>query len=140
MSYELYIPQELPKRNAMTGQYLKGHEPHNKGKHWGDYMGKRAQKRAAKGWRNIIEHPGCNRKVGELRKQQVVAVGAKGNWLVLPTCTVAAEWCGSTASNISRCCRWNKERRKTADYKVKGIRFYYENDNIWTTKIQPPAL
>lgn len=139
---ELYIPQERAVRNAQTGQFLPGSTPHNKGKHWSDYMGKRAQKRAARGWQNIADHrgPGNTGRLGEQSQTQVVAVGYRGNWLVFPSCTKAAEWVGSTASNISRCCRWNKERRKTADYKVKGIRFYYENDNIWTTKIQPPAL
>lgn len=132
---ELYIPRERATRNAVTGQFLKGNVPHNKGKHWSDYMGKRKQKRCAKGWRNVMEHRHVSNAIGELRKQQVVAVGYKGNWVVFPTCTEAAKWCGSTASNISRCCRWNKDRRKTSDYKVKGIRFYYEDDNIWTTKI-----
>lgn len=133
-SYELYLPKERHTRNAVTGQFLKGNEPHNKGKHWGDYIGKRKQKRCMKGWKNIELHRG-HHDISEVRKQQVVAVGYKGNWLVFPSCTEAANWCGSTASNISRCCRWNKERRKTSDYKVKGIRFYYENDNIWLSKI-----
>lgn len=49
---ELYIPQERAVCNAKTGQFLQGSTPHNKGSHWSDYMGKRAQKRAARGWQN----------------------------------------------------------------------------------------
>lgn len=33
MAYgELYLPPEPPKRNAVTGRFMKGHEPANKGK------------------------------------------------------------------------------------------------------------
>ena len=54
---------------------------------------------------------------------------------------------GANRSNISRCCRDNQSRRKlkdtlgrpsnkvNTDHKHMGIRFYFENDNIWTTKI-----
>ena len=35
---ELYIPIERPTRNLITGKFLKGHIPHNKGKKISDYM------------------------------------------------------------------------------------------------------
>ena len=136
---ELYIPQERAGRNAQTGQFLPGNSPHNKGKHWSDYMGKRAQKRAARGWKNIVEHPGPGNtgRLGEQSQTQVVAVGYRGNWLVFPSCTKAAEWIGSTASNISRCCRWNRDQHHgKSDFKVCHVRFYYENDNQWARKIE----
>lgn len=50
---ELYIPRERPKYNPANGQFLKGTEPFNKGKKWDEYMGKRAQRRAMKGWKNL---------------------------------------------------------------------------------------
>lgn len=55
MSTELYIPptpRPKPTRCPKTGRFLPGHVPTNKGKTWGDYMTKRAQRRAAKGWKN----------------------------------------------------------------------------------------
>lgn len=137
-NYELYIPGDRVTRNAVTGQYMKGNVPHNKGKHWSDYMGKRAQRRCVRGWQNILKHRGAPDPDMLARKTrtQVVAVGYKGNWLVFPSCTEAVQWVGSTASNISRCCRWNRDRHHGKnDYMTKGVRFYYENDNQWTGKI-----
>lgn len=134
---ELYIEPERKSYNPTNGQFLKGHVPHNKGKRWSDYMGKRKQKRASKGWTNIIEHRGPgNICLAEQSKTQVIAVGRNGDWLIFPSCTEAAKWCGSTASNVSRCCRWNQCGHKHTDYKCKGVRFYYEKENTWINKIQ----
>ena len=77
MSYgELTLPPVWTGINKKTGRFLKGHVPANKGKKWSDYMGKRAQKRAAKGWKNLDLHRNKNGRpdtAGRCRKQ-VVAV------------------------------------------------------------------
>ena len=62
MSYgELTLPPVWTGINKQNGRFLKGHVPANKGKKWSDYMGKRAMKRAAKGWKNLDKHycPDC---------------------------------------------------------------------------------
>lgn len=62
MAYgELYLPPEVPKRNAVTGRFMKGHVPHNK-----------------------------NKKTGAIN----------------------------------------------TDHRYLGVRFYFEDDDIWTTKIK----
>lgn len=57
MSYGiLEFGKERNFRNPINGRFLKGHTPHNKGKKWNQYAGKRAQKRMAKGWVNLRKY------------------------------------------------------------------------------------
>jgi hypothetical protein len=151
MSYgELTLPPVWTGINKQNGRFLKGHVPANKGKKWSDYMGKRAMKRAAKGWKNLDLHHNKNGRAdtaGRCRKQ-VVAVMDDGSWLLFPYIGPAAEWVGGSRENVGRCCRCNQSKkvlndthgkptgRMNTDHKYMGIRFYYESDNVWTTKIK----
>lgn len=155
MSYgELTLPPVRTGFNKQNGQFLKGHVPANKGKKWSDYMGKRAQKRAMKGWKNIMSHRPKKRPdlAGRCRKQ-VIAVMDDGRWLLFPYVGAAAEWLGKCNSeNIGRCCRCNQAKkvckhnwrpgqtkgasRINTDHRYHGIRWYFESDNVWTTKIK----
>jgi hypothetical protein len=46
--------------------------------------------------------------------------------------------------NVRRCCKFNRKgvaptkswKRVNTDHKYKGLRFYYESDNIWLEKIK----
>jgi hypothetical protein len=150
MNYgELTLPPVWTGIDKQTGRFLKGHVPANKGKKWSDYMGKRAQKRAAKGWKNLDLHRNKNGRpdtAGRCRKQ-VVAVMDDGSWLVFPYLSPAAEWVGGNRENVGMCCRMNQSRKRlknpwghqsgkvNTDHKYMGIRFYFESDNVWTTKI-----
>lgn len=154
MSYgELTLPPVWTGINPKTGRFLKGHVPANKGKKWSEYMGKRAQKRAAKGWKNLDLHRNKNGRpdnAGRCRKQ-VVAVMDDGSWLLFPYLGPAAEWVGGNSNNVGRCCRMNQAKKVckrdwrpgqakgaslvNTDHKYMGIRFYFESDNVWTTKI-----
>ena len=151
MSYgELTLAPIWTGVNKQTGRFLKGHVPANKGKKWSDYLGKRAMKRAMKGWKNVISHRPKTRPdtAGRCRKQ-VVAVMDDGSWLVFPYVGAAAKWLGNgNRENIGRCCRCNQskaELRKpwghpsgkvNTDHRYQGIRWYFEIDNVWTTKIK----
>lgn len=151
---ELSLPPVWTGRNKLTGRFLKGHVPANKGKKWDEYMGKRAQKRAAKGWKNLDLHRHRSDNAGRSPKQ-VVAVFDDGQFLVFPYIGEAAKWLdGSLASrhNIGRCCRFNESRkvckndyrkgerkgasRINTNHRYKGIRWYFESDSAWTTKIK----
>lgn len=156
MSYgELALPPIRTGRNTKTGRFLKGHVPANKGKKWSDYMGKRAQKRAMKGWKNLDLYRGKVKRSGQAgcQRKQVVAVMDDGRWLVFPYADVAARWLGcGRIENIRRCCRENQSRRvrkydwrkgqpkgsgfMNTDHKYMGIRWYFENDDTWTEKIK----
>lgn len=140
---ELYIEPQRGDRNALTGRFIKGIIPHNKGKKWSDYMGKRAIRRAAKGWKNVMEHRPKHRpdNAGRCRKQ-VIAVMDDGTWKHLAYIGSAAKWIGGSRENVGRCCRFNASKRKNlktgninTDHKYKGVRFYFESDPIWMDKI-----
>lgn len=161
MSYgELTFPPVWTGINKQNGQFLKGHVPANKGKKWSDYMGKRAMKRAAKGWANLDKHRNKNGRsdvAGRCRKQ-VIAVTDDGRWYHFGYVGAAAQWLqdrlgiACNRENIGRCCRCNESKkvckhdwrpgqskgasRVNTDHKYMGIRFYFESDNVWTTKIR----
>lgn len=143
MSYgELTLPAVFTGVNRKTGRFLKGHVPANKGKKWDEFMSKRAQRRSSKGWRNLDLYRNKNGRsdcAGRCRKS-VVAVMGDGRWLVFGYVGAAAEWlrqCHPTANreNISRCCRQNTAGGRNTDHGYYGVRFYFESDNVWTTKI-----
>lgn len=143
MSYELYLPPEPTGRNAVTGRFMKGHVPANKGKKWSEYLSKSKQRRCAKGWKNLDLYrcKGGGPNAGRAKKQ-VVAVMDDGRWTVFPFVRAAAEWCGGSRENVGRCCRCNQAKyanKKTGgvntDHKYKGVRFYFESDNTWLEKI-----
>jgi hypothetical protein len=157
MSYgELILPSVWTGINKQTGRFLKGHVPANKGKKWSDYMGKRTQKRAMKGWKNLDLHRNKNGRpdTADRCRKQVIAVMDDGSWLLFPYIGPAAEWVGGSRENVGRCCRMNQAKkvckhdwrqgqpkgasRVNTDHRYKGIRFYFESDNIWTTKIKTP--
>lgn len=107
-------------------------------------MSKRAQKRASRGWANLDKFRPKTRPDNCRRcRVQVVAVKDDGTWCVLPYIGAAGEWIGGSRENVRRCCQSNKKRhinKKTGevntDHKYLGVRFYYENDDVWTTKIK----
>ena len=143
-TYELYIQPERRKTyNTKNGQFLKGNVPHNKGKKWSQWMGKRAQKRAAKGWKNLDLHrPKTRPDTAGRCSIEVVAVRDDGTWSVFSSLSEAARRVGGCSTNISRCARLNRDGKRVKwggtnnDHRYKGIRWYYEADDIWTTKIK----
>ena len=154
MSYgELTLPPVWTGINKQNGQFLKGHEPHNKGKKWSEWMSKRGQRKVRKGWQNVLDHRPKSRPdtAGRCRKQ-VIAVMDDGRWFHFAYLGDAAKWVGGSRENVGRCCRCNQKKkvckhdwrpgqskgssRVNTDHKYMGIRFYFESDNVWTTKIR----
>lgn len=140
MNYELYIPEPIKPR----GRFPKGHIPHNKGKRWDDFAGKRAQKRMAKGWKNVQEYrPKKRPDTSERCRKPIIAVFDDGTWKHFLWAGSAAEQLGCRRDNINRCCRFNHERHRNhftgdvnTDHRYMGVRFYYEDDEIWINKIK----
>ena len=140
-AYELRIPDKPLQRNPLNGRFLKGHTPANKGKKWSEYMSKRGQRKAKKGWKNLdLYRPKGSPSAGR-KKKAVIAVNDTGKWIYFPTVAEAGRLMGISKDNISRCCRENEAGTKNrkglinTDHKYKGLRFYYESDEKWTTKI-----
>lgn len=161
---ELCLEPVFSGRNPKTGRFVKGHQPANKGKKWDEYMSKRNQRKAARGWKNLDIHRHRSENAGRPKKP-VIAVMDDGTWLWLPYVGAAAMWLEERTGkpvrreNICRCCRLNVERKvKTitwhscghgikgvgkedgslvnTDHRYLGIRFYFECDSAWPAKIR----
>lgn len=147
MAYgELSLPPlpKPPEYDPTNGRFLPGHKPHNKGKRWSEYVSKESQQSMSKGWANLRKHRPTTRPdtSGRCRKA-VIAVFDDGTWQEFPYSIPAAEYVGGNRENIDRCCRYNQARhinRKTGnintDHRYKGIRFYFDDDPIWYSKIR----
>lgn len=133
-NYELNLGPERPQRNLVNGRFLKGSTPANKGKTWDEYMSKRAQKRAARGWRNLEKY---RPRGGPGRpKRSIIAVTDDGRFAVFPFSRLAAEWCGGNRDNVLRCCRLNAlGNHGNFDHRYNGVRFYFEDGDVWIGKI-----
>lgn len=144
-SYELIFVDERPKRNFVTGQFLKGHIPHNKGKKWSEWASKRTQKKMAKGWKNLDKFRPIHRpdNAGRCRKP-IIAILPSGKFIYFKDSNIASEWCKGERGNVNRCCRSNSSMRvnlKTGkintDHKYLGIKWYFESDvEIWKMKVE----
>lgn len=152
MALELYLPPVNPLVSKKTGQFLRGHVPANKGKKWDEYLSKRAQRRSAKGWKNLETHRPKERPdtAGRCRKKTVV-VTDDGKFKIFTYLKEAAEWIGGSRENVGRCCRSNMSKkvckhdwrqgqpkgasRVNTDHKYKGYRFYFFDDPCWWDKV-----
>lgn len=128
--------------NPLNGQFLKGHIPANKGKKWSEFMSRRGQRNAARGWVNLDKYRPKTRpdNAGRCGKP-VIAVNDKGEWLYFQHIGAAGAYINGNRENVRRCCQENERARSrsgrasNSDHKYKGIRFYFESDTKWTTKI-----
>ena len=133
--------------NYKTGQFMKGHKPHNTGKRWSDYLSESAQKRCMK---SLASHrKGRPRPDVSARcRKPIVALFDDGKWTLFPHSIAAAKWAGGNRENIGRCCRMNMAKKVlrdthgrctgkvNTDYRYKGVRWYFESDDTWTEKIR----
>lgn len=139
---ELYLEPE-PQKLKNSGRFQKGNIPFNKGKKWSEYVSKRSQKRMAKGWKNLeLYRPKTRPDVAGRTKKPVIALFDNGEFVCYGSITGASIILGACRENIRRCCKDNQKRhinKKTGnintDHRHKGIRFYYEDDDIWMKKI-----
>lgn len=120
-------------RNAVTGRFMKGHVPANKGRKWDEYMTAESKKRVAVGWRNLAP---CNK--GKRRTRKVVGFAPSGKWYIFPSITRASELTGIRRDNINQCCCQSKVSQSHPKYTRKtagGWRWFYESDNSWLNEI-----
>ena len=54
---ELSLDPQRRERNPLTGQYLKGNTPHNKGRKWSEYMPEESKKKVL----SILVHVGFDK-------------------------------------------------------------------------------
>ena len=126
MSYELYLPMERLERDSMTGRFLYGCVPHNKGKRWEDYMDMRHALRVKK-----------NLELGRIKGNPCIAgwnrrrvIGIRdGKTCVYESSSEAGRMLGIQSRNISHCCNG---KRKHAG----GIRWFFFDSDDWVYLIK----
>lgn len=122
---ELYIEPIKLNRNPLTGRFLKGSIPHNKGKKITDYMDIcKVEKVKRVGIKNLRP----NHNIGGWNAKKVVAV-KDGLFSVFDSSRQAGKTLGIEPRNIQYCCN---KKRKTAG----GLQWFWEEDNEWISLIQ----
>lgn len=122
---ELVIDRARPQRNLVTGRFLPGHSSFNKGKNWSEWMSKKSQLHAMKGWKNLKGR----RDIGGWNAKAVVMIREDGRWFVFPSASEAGRKTGIQEANIRSVCR---KKRKRAG----GYRWFFEEDNEWLDLIK----
>lgn len=125
-------------RNPITGRFLKGRTSPTKGRKWGEWLSKEAQKKClanlVKGRGPQVRSPDAGRP-----RRAVIAVTANGAWRYFESIADASRALGVSISNIRRCCLNNQAPSPrgviNTDHYNKGFRFYFEDDPIWQEKI-----
>ena len=113
---EVYIEQIRPQRNYKTGQFLKGHEPFNKGKKWSDYMDMRKAKRII---RIAKQNLRGRSDIGGWNKKQIIAFKNGEFAGVFKSSLEAGQALDLFPELIRKVCRG--ERKSTG-----GYNFYHE--------------
>lgn len=120
---ELYLEPKKVNKNALTGRFIKGSIPHNKGKKWSDYLPVETQKKILSGLRR-----NGNSKIGGLNAIPVVGI-KNGKTRFFKSGKQAGETLGIHQRNINSCCH---KKRKTAG----GYEWYFFKDNDWIEEIK----
>lgn len=120
------IEFKRPQHNFLNGQFLKGHEPHNKGKKWCEWMDMRKAKRIIRIAKQNLKP---NMNLGGHNKKKVVLITEDGRWFCFESATKAAEILNLCRRNITHCCQG--KRKKCGKYQW----FYFEDDT-WTRLIK----
>jgi hypothetical protein len=122
---ELWIDSDRPTLNPVTGAFLPGHVPFNKGKRWKEWMSKDAQLRAMRGWKNLKGRM----DIGGWNARPVVMIRDDGRLFIFPSIKAAGMKTGVQSRNINAVCQ--KKRRHAG-----GFRWFYESDNEWLDLIK----
>jgi len=124
---ELYIEQIRPTTNKQNGQFLKGHEPFNKGKKWSDYLPKDKIRKMKK---QILSLSGKGRKdIGGWNKKAVVAIKNGEFYGYFESCVNAADRLKVQRRNVSHVA--NGKRKHCG-----GFEFYFESEfEKWNNRI-----
>ena len=111
-------------RNQVNGRFLKGHEPHNKGKKWDEWMDGRKQKRVRRiGLKNLKPRM----DIGGWNKTCVIQMNAKGEYRLFSSQAMAGQITGIAKQNIGKVCRG--ERKKAG-----GFFWFFWEDDKWVEK------
>ena len=117
-----------PTYNRLNGQFLKGHEPCNKGKPWNEWLPVEAQKKIIKNL-NKVRPKGGNPIIPGYNRKKVVMVTPKGNWAVFESAAEAGRKMNLIKRNITHCCQGKR-------HKCGGRWWFYWDDDRWPIKLR----
>lgn len=121
---ELYIEPIKINRNPVTGRFLKGSIPHNKGRKMNEYIdADKIERIKSIGIKNLSPRL----DIGGWNAKEVVAI-RDGRFAVFKSSEEAGRTLGITARNIRQCC---DKKRKSAG----GFLWFWEKDNVWASLI-----
>lgn len=105
---ELYIPPKRLERNPITGEYLKGLTPHNKGKKWDEWLNKENQEKVLQ---NLAKYrKKGNPAIGGWNKKAVIATDDEGKILGWFCSALDASLkTGICNRNILKCCHGTRK-------------------------------
>lgn len=117
-SYELNLGPEPLQYNPVTGRFLKGHIPHNKGRKWSEWMDGRKQRKVIRiGSKNLKR----NMNIGGWNKKAVIMLQEDGKHYYFDSSMTAGRATGIDSRNIRFCC--NKKRKHAG-----GCRWFWFDD------------
>ena len=144
---ELRLPPERNAKNPLNGRFVKGMTPFNKGRKWSEWLSKPMQKKIRRiGIANFEKARHYPRPdVIERCSKPIIAVFDDGGFRQFRNSKQVGLWIGRGGHqnrNVRRCAASNQARgigkngKPNTDHRYLGIRWYYEDDNIWITKIK----
>lgn len=129
-------PVSKTRQKDAKGRFVKGYTPHNKGKKWDEYFSEETQKKILKNLKHVGGYKNRNTK-------KVIAITESGKWMVFPSAREFARCQHVIASGVYRCVRQNstdlypnEKRTAGTEYKIHGMRLYYEASKVWLDKIK----
>lgn len=121
---ELYIQPKID-RNAITGKFIKGVSPWNKGKKM-KYKNELSRNRSVI---NLKKGRGGNHRNGAGHNKRSVVAIKDGKFYVFASATEASTKVGCHQTAVTAAC---KKRIKTC----LGFKWYYEDDSTWLKQIE----
>lgn len=115
---ELQLPtiQDITKRNSVSGRFMKGHKPFNKGKKAKEYMSAKSYNKMISG----LARNG-NPNIGGCNRKSVVAIKDGKLLGAFSSSVQAAKVFNVWASNIRKVCKGERHH-------AGGYQFFIEND------------
>ena len=129
---ELYIPPKRTFKNLITGQFLNGHIPFNKGKKWSDYLDMRKARKIKKNLE--LGRKQSNPSIAGWNRKKVIGIKDHKIIGVFDSSNDAGRKLGIQARNIRSCCAG---KRKTCG----GVLWYWErNYDFWINQLDENGI
>lgn len=115
-------------RNFVTGRFLKGRTPFNKGVEWDAWMPEEKRNKVLSQLEKGRKRKGETAPMAGWNARKVVYLDEYGNPHILPSAAAAGRKFNAPGRNIRLCCDGKRKR-------VHGMTFYWADRNEWASVI-----